>query len=187
MGSRESDGTPADAKSSTYPKWQGEKRKRKHGPTTPEGDRWPHEFDKGGQWYHFPNTDCARGLNASELAYQSADPEKAVLEAKDQCMKEGWAGFSDAKKWNTFYFKYAAHRLQPDWKYTCPDKPAESVDTHVFLTTEEYHIWEARAKEFQTWKNDEKNKDLAYEDFEDGASWECDFRKKPEYQRADGK
>ena len=129
---------PADPK--------GEKRKWKHGPTTPEGDRWPHEFDKGGQWYHFPNTDCARGLNASEFAYQSADEEKAVLDAKDKCMEKKWAGFSVAKKWNTIYFKYAAHRLQPDWKYTCPDIPAESVDTYMWLTTEEYHTWEERKK-----------------------------------------
>ena len=159
----------------------GRKRKRPARPTTPKEDRFPADFDNGGQWYCFQNTDCARGLNAGQFTYE--DEEEAVKKAKATCSNNKWAGFTNAKEWKTIYFKFAAHSLQADFKYPCPENPAKSVDTYMYLTEEGFATWKQRTEEFQEWKNKEEHKNLAYEEFEKGASWWCDFRREPAYQQ----
>ena len=105
--------------------------------------------------------------------------------AKAKCEKEKLAGFTIAKRWQTVYLKWAAHNEQVDFQYTCPEDPANSVDTHMFLTDEGAATWGKRAEEFHEWKNKEEHKNLLYEEFEKGASWECDPRQTQAYQQQD--
>ena len=55
----------------------------------------------------------------------------------------------------------------------------------MWLTEEEAAIWKARKEEFQKWREDENHKNMAYEEFEKGASGFCDFREKLSYQQPD--
>ena len=147
----------------------------------PEEDRTRADFANGGQWHYFPHADCARGLNAGKVFVETTNTKhhKSVESAKSKCQENGWAGFSVAKQWCTIYFKYFAHRLQCDWKWPNPQDPENSVDTYMWLTEEEAEIWKERKKEYQEWR--EKNQVEKYENFQEGASWDCDLRRMPKY------
>ena len=134
----------------------------------------------------FPTHGLCTGIERwGELNYERDDEHKAVEGAKSQCQENGWAGLSVAKGWRTIYFKWEAHKFQCDGKYTTTENPEKSVHTYMWLTEEEAAIWKARKEEYQTWREVENNKNKAYEEFEKGASWFCDFREKLSYQQPD--